>query len=262
MTTFLRLETTDTVIIAFLGLVLAVASYVLTYLADHFRSVRYLTKLLGDQYGFRRKMFSALYDVRADGSADTCLHEEILATNAELGGIEHYSAIPGEPNNITGKRIGVTVVPDGDNGGIEIKPKLILVTAHRLSYQLLFNPPLKPGEKLSYSCTTKNPPRTFCATKADLEARKLPFDYVSFKISYPTEKLDVTVNFPEGAALERVEYDVWMGDARLRLRKEYGRLEKKTALETGRKDGRLFARLVVDYPIIDLKYAILWVPIE
>jgi hypothetical protein len=260
--TSLALPDTGSLIIAFAGLALATASYIVMYSADRFRSVRYLTKLLGEQYGFIRMLFSATYEVQHDGSANISFQEEIIATNADLVGIEHYSAIPGEPGNVTGQRSAVTVEQIGENTGIEIKPKLILATAHKLYYQLLFNPALKPGQSLAYSCTARNPINTFCSTIAELKDRNLPFDYVSFKISYPTEKLDVTMVFPEGSAFERIEYDVWMGDARLRLRKEYGRLEKKGALETGRRDGRLFARLIVDYPIIDLKYAIVWVPLD
>ncbi len=247
-------------LLAAVGSVAAMLAYAYIFMTDRFRSVRYLTYLLSEQYGFSRKTFSVEYDMQMDGSADVRCVEVLTATNAELPGIEHWTSTPSE-GNPSGNPYHVTVGQSPGPEAVKVTSKLVLATPTKLYYQILFSPPLKPGSTVEYTSTIRDPVGTFVATPQDLHKRGLPFDYVSCKISYPTQRLDIVVRFPEEMSVEGVEYDVWLGDARLRLRKEYSRLERTNALSLEWENKRLIARFAIDYPVIDLRYAIHWIPV-
>jgi hypothetical protein len=241
--------------ITILAAALAGWAYLSLIWRERYRTVKYLTSLLGEQYGFCRTLYQVNYDVRADGSAVITYEENLRILNADLPGIEHHTSIPSEPERIVGQ-FRITAQSKGTE--VEISPKLILTTPTRLFYQLLFTPPLKPGANIRYAYRVDCPQGTFLDSEQALYQRSLPFDYISSKISYPTERFEISVSFPETWRIERMRSDVWMGDARLELRKEAQRVAEE--LEAEKNQNALFLRLRIAYPILGLKYVISWIP--
>lgn len=219
----------------------------------------YLCRLLGEQYGFVRTKYHTGYVIAEDGSATVTTLEAVKAINAELPGIEHYTAVITDPEHSLGS-FQVKVTGDSDQKDTRIIPKSILSTPNRLYYQLLFDPPVQPTNELEYIYTVMNPPRTFASSEEELLKRTLPYDYVSMKIAYPTQIFVMKITFPQEWLIEHLSFDVWMGDARLRLAKEYVRLKEEGALVLKYQNNTRVAELTVNYPILDLKYVITWHP--
>src|ERR1700693_4836340 len=244
-------------VLATLAAMLAAFSYALALLSQRFRTISYLTELLGEQYGFVRTKCEVLYEIRDDGSSKTSHNEAFRAGKSELGGVEHYTAIITSPKNLTQDfRVSVKSA----HSEVQVIPKETLVTPTKLFYQLNFIPPLKPDRSIEYTYDVLGPPGMFLRSEEEVDARKLPYDYISMKIAYPTRRLKITIIFPPDWQIGYLDYDVWLGDSRLRVKKEYGRLDKANALSKERLDGSIVANLVVDYPVLDLKYAITWIP--
>jgi len=220
--------------------------------------VEYLTQLLGEQYGFIRTKYHVVYEIGADGSAHSVHTEAIKALNDELPGIEHSTTITTEPENITGAFSVKTEAGQSQLGDVQITKKLTLSTPTRLYYQLMFSPQLKPNQTIEYSYEVRGPAGMFALNMDELESRKLPYDYVSLKNSYPSRRLSIAIVFPQEIRPEQLKVDVWMGDARLPFKKEINR--NAQALTTKRVEGKLVAEFAVDYPILDVKYAITWQP--
>jgi hypothetical protein len=218
-----------------------------------------LTQLLGEQYGFMRTKYQVIYEIGPDGSAHSVHTEVIRALNAKLPAIEHSTTITTEPENITGTFSVQTEAGKSKSGDVRITKKLALSTPTRLYYQLMFTPKLKPGQSIEYSYEVQGPAGMFALNEGELRARNLPYDYISLKNSYPSKSLALTVVFPDEIRPLNLDIDVWMGDARLQLEKEFNRMKKAPALtEKRRSDGKLVVEFAVDYPILDLKYAITW----
>ena len=240
------------------------ASFVAVVLARRFRTVSYLTNLLGQQYGFVRRHYQADYQVYTNGSYRAKISEVIKAITLAVSGVEHYSQIlPERAQDIEPfiVRAIKTEKRGGSQSSIKVIAKPTLITPKKLFYQLLFEPQLQPKEEVEYSFEVVGPPSTFALSEDELFERKLPYDFVSMKIAYPTEKFVMTIQFPEDLRAEDISYDVWLGDARLRLENEYQRLKREiSSLKVERLDTGQVARLVVAYPILDLKYVITWRP--
>lgn len=239
------------------------ASFVAIFSARKYRSVRYLTDLLSQQYGFLRLKYEVFYDIASDGSSKSLITERIRAINIAVAGVEHYSQI------LTAREGGLApfvVKPvrlkseDPKQTSIQVLPKVTLSTEKHLYYQLLYEPMLKPGQEVEYSFEVMGSPRTFAVSQNELFERKLPFDFISMKIAYPTEKFVMKIRFSVDMRVEDLAFDVWLGDARLRLENEYERLKREGPLKFERLDGCQVAQLVVTYPILDLKYVITWRP--
>ncbi len=234
-----------------------------TYLASlrlgYFGTVKYLTRLLGQQYGFVRSVYEITYEIQADGSANINYRERFKVINGELSGVEHYTTIATSPTDMKERFKVDAAVGQAKGQEIEILPKLILNAPNHLYYQLLFSPPLKRGLELEYTYKVQCPPKTFVRSSEELSERSLPFDYVSIEVAYPTEALVLKLIFFDNPV--EIEYDVWMGDARLRLKKEFRRLDEIGAktIERG-SDQHLFAQLKVEYPVLGLQYALTWKP--
>jgi len=244
------------VAISFFAAALTVLAYMSTIWRERFRTVKYLTRLLGEQYGFCRTIYRVNYEIQSDGSAAVTYDETLHVINSDLQGIEHHTSIPSEPERLVGE-FRITAQVKGKD--VEVSPKLILATPTRLFYQLLFSPPLKAGMDLEYGYKVECPAGTFLDSEKALYQRGLPFDYISSKVSYPTEQFEICVSFPENWRIERTRPDVWMGDARLELPREAQRLGEKQ-LEAGKIQNRCFLRLKVAYPVLGLKYVISWIP--
>ncbi len=257
-------STYTAIIFSVVGLAIAAgASFVGAFLVQRFKTVSYLTSLLGLQYGFVRRRYEADYQLADDGSSIARITEVIRAINVPVSGVEHYSQILTERPNDT-KSFAVESVSvrksSGNSSEGRVIPKPTLVTPKRLYYQLLFEPTLKPKEEIEYSFDVIGPPNTFALSEDELFTRKLPYDFVSMKIAYPTEEFVMTIRFPLSLRAEDVAFDVWLGDARLRLENEYRRLKHEGCLKSERLDSGQVVRLVVKYPILDLKYVITWRP--
>lgn len=236
----------------------AFLSYTFVVASQEFRTTSYLAKLLGEQYGFVREQFRVLYFIHPDGSAIITYAESFKATNTELPGIEHWSSVSSEPP-LQGN-FKISVHPTGKEA--EIIPRVTLETSTKLYYQLLFAPPLKPGSSLQYKYDVAGPPGMFMVSSDEVSNRKLPFDYVAMEIAYPTNRLEMEVSFPPSVYPDRLKIDVWLGDARLPLKKELQRIEKEPSMKIERREEITVARFTVNYPILGLKYAITWMPIQ
>jgi len=244
------------------------ASFMTSFLSRRLRSVKYLTELLGQEYGFIRLRYEAKHIISGDGSSHTQMTEAIQAINSEVVGIEHYSQILTErPNqnvlfsvNTTQDYLRKNNGRDGKSADVKVKPTVTLATPRRLYYQLLYDPPLKPSEKVEYSYEVLEPPRSFAVSQAELIARKLPYDFISMKIAYPTAQFVMSIEFSGELRVEDITFDVWLGDGRLRSRNEFSRLQRKNALKVERLGDRQVVRFCVDYPVLDLKYVVTWRP--
>jgi hypothetical protein len=237
----------------------ALLSFMFSLRTQQYKTTSYLTHLLGRQYGFVRTKFVVRYVIGEDGSAQVSYNEAFVATNEELLGIEHWTRVSTDPTLTRDFRLEIK---SGAKQKTEIIPRPTLVTPTKLFYQLLFSPPLQPRESVEYSYYIYGPPGMFLLSPQQVQARGLPFDYVSMEIAYPTNRLEMEFVFPPNIYVERLEQDVWLGDGRLRLKKEYNRLEKEGAKRLERQGETLVARLTVDYPILGLKYAITWTPVQ
>jgi hypothetical protein len=237
---------------------IAGASYVIYFLDRRLRTVSYLCKLLGEQYGFVRTKYHVGYRIKQDGSAAVSTLEAVRAINAELPGLEHYSAVLTNTKHPMGNFNVQMGASEPSNTKIVTKP--VMNTSNRLYYQLRFEPPVKPGSEIEYIYSVDVPAGTFANSKEELAERQLPYDYLSMKIAYPTEKIAVKIVFPKEWLIDELGFDVWLGDARLRLEKEYSRLQKESALRVRRQDDIQIAEFTVTFPILDIKYAITWRP--
>jgi len=235
--------------------------YILSFVGRQFKTVGYLCQLLGEQYGFVRTKYHVGYEIGEDGSATVKTMEALRSINAPIQGVEHYTAVLTSLEDTLGKfRVSLSERYSGTSN-IKVLPKLILSTPNRLYFQLLFEPSIMVGKELEYVYEVNNPPSTFVRSQEELVKRGLPYDYISMKIAYPTEEFAMKITFPLGLDIDQVSFDVWMGDARLRLDKEYQRLKNGAALIVRRQGQNQIAELVVKYPILDLKYAVTWRPV-
>src|SRR5438105_14281494 len=101
-------------------------------LAERFTTVSYLTKLLGQQYGFVRTKYLVNYRIERNGSSHVTVTEAFKAINEELPGVEHYTTIVTEPEHV---RESFELSVDSKQAapsGIEIIPKPTMVTPTKL----------------------------------------------------------------------------------------------------------------------------------
>lgn len=138
--------------------------------------------------------------------------------------------------------------------GRTIEPKLRSDDGYRQEYEIIFSPPLKPGEKTGYKMVEQSALPTF-----DLKGAE---EFVGWSVSRPTRRLEISVILPNDFNLGKVWPEVRRSPqsgfpSAPMLKSEEARLK---LLRGTLLNGKTKLTMEVEYPMIGLQYLIGWAP--
>ena len=145
-----------------------------------------------------------------------------------------------------------------------LTPHVGRATADSLILTISIDPPLSPGEALSFRVTESTPPGAITRTRAEMKAkvsggRKVyPYESFYWDITRPTKRLRLRFVMPLALAPSSAQAAAWLGASRLRHDSECKRIKSEFSQQL--MEGQYVLTLDVAYPIPGLRYAIQFMP--
>jgi hypothetical protein len=196
-----------------------------------------------------------------DGAFDILTTLKMAAKIDGVESIEHMVSAPHAPENWDDV-IDLTAT-DKDDQSVRLTYQVLDRSAKTLYWLFRALPELPKGHRIEYSYSERLPADSFAMDKSKMQSRNLEWEYFAVRISYPTERLQFTVDLPAGFVPEHRAYDIWFGTRnKVRHVQEHVRVTESEFWHTARnsKSDQLQLRLNVDSPIQGLYYVIKWIP--
>jgi hypothetical protein len=220
-----------------------------------------LTELNGKFFGLQKKVHTINSVLRVDGSSETTQDVTLLALAKQISQIEYSCSAPSVPTGVTGK-IEISAQPRQDSG-VMITPQVLRQDKNQCFWCLNFVPTLVPNKVIAYRYRQITVPKAFAVDLDELHARGQNEETYAVRVTYPTEELQLKLEFPKSKTPQKISYDVWMGLGRVRHMEEYVRVHTEDSFTSGRAvDDIVCAELNIMYPIQGLRYAIVWTPAD
>ena len=150
----------------------------------------------------------------------------------------------------------------------KVEPVIVLNTDYKFFWKILFNPPLKKGEKVKYAFKEVRPnyrPYTYeelmeRIKKGVYEYKEPKCEACEWTIVYPTYELQHEFEFPENYEIENYYPDVVMGAARLKAEKELKRIKEGNMFTAEKIFDKWILKLKVPKPLQNHTYYIYYTP--
>jgi hypothetical protein len=234
-----------------------------------------LEKKYAELYGFKNPLIRSEKNIHLDGSADSLLAANIVATRDGFSSRVHLHQA-GIGTHLDGLNYDFRVTKSAPRHNVDAcvlngrpgKKK----GQNRFLVDVRFAPPLDEGDEVAYEMreTYKG---AYLMTKEEILTRiaegrwliREPYESTMFLVIYPTEKLILKATFPYGYKIEGNEwFDVTVGESSYRCEPEYERLKKAKKLDVDEivenDQKRLVLTLTVEKPIMGMCYWIKWIP--
>lgn len=210
-----------------------------------------------EHYGLRLERIESRAEMTEEGGESSVNTVTVTATKPMVTQIEHYTSggfTGGEPSDDVELK-----VHEPHDSAIKMTTRELRTTPNSVFAILTFRPGLPVGVPLTYSYTETSPSGTYLTDRDEVHDLSLRCEYSSREIKYPTGFLDTKLVFPLGVECEDIAHDVWCDEGQIRHEDEYHRVAG--ALVDGREiNGQYWLGLRVEYPILGLRYVILWRP--
>jgi len=148
-----------------------------------------------------------------------------------------------------------------------VTTEVMLDADHKFLWKVVFNPPLKKGEKVRYAWKAvlhNFRPYTYEEAmrriSAGTYAYSEPVCGVDWTIAYPTAELQVEVTLPEEYEIGRYHPDVRIGEVRIRADDELKRIQEGNFFLAEKVFDKWMLRLKVPKPVQDNTYYIFYEP--
>lgn len=150
----------------------------------------------------------------------------------------------------------------------KVEPIIILSTNYKFSWKILFNPPLKKGEKVKYAFKEVRPnhrPYTYeelveRINQGTYEYNEPICEACEWTITYPTYELQSEFEFPENYEIENYYSHVVIGGARLKAENEIRRIKEGNMFTAEKMFDKWILRLRVSKPLQDHTYYTYYAP--
>jgi hypothetical protein len=207
------------------------------------------------------------YNYQADcrleesGGFEIATDLSMAATMQGVTSIEHEVVAPHAPADWD-KAIELTA-EDKDDANVVLKPVMTSKTATHLHWYLRAIPEFTQGHTIKYCYREHLPPGSFAMSIEELSKRDMQWEFFYIAITWPTEKLQLTVTFPSDYVIDELSYDVWFTPkGKVRNTNEYSRVGTKSfwLAKSKRNSEGLQGRLCVPFPVQGLCYVVKWKP--
>lgn len=150
----------------------------------------------------------------------------------------------------------------------KVEYEIILSTEYKFSWKILFNPPLKKGERVKYAFKETRPnyrPYTYNELmerikKGMYEYKKPICEACEWTIVYPTYELCHEFEFPENYEIEGYHPRVVIGKARLEAESELRRIKEGNMFTAEKIFDKWILKLKVPKPLQNHTYYTYYVP--
>ena len=118
--------------------------------------------------------------------------------------------------------------------GMKVTPEIIMATAQKFLWKVVFDPPLKRGERVKYAFETVRPnyrPYTYeemleRINQGTYEYKEPVCEACEWHVTYPATELQFVTRFPRGYEIANCHPQVRIGEARLKAEKELARIKE------------------------------------
>ena len=146
--------------------------------------------------------------------------------------------------------------------GMKVEPDIVLNTDYKFLWKVLFNPPLKKGERVKYAFKEVFPNyRPYTYEEALERIQQNTYEYkepiceaCEWTISYPTYELKSEFEFPENYEIGKYYPYVVFGAARLKAENEIHRIKEGNMFTAEKIFDKWVLKLEVPKPIQDHTY--------
>ncbi len=150
-------------------------------------------------------------------------------------------------------------------------PELIKVSInmdYKFFWKILFNPPLKKGEKVKYTFKETRPNyRPYTYEELMERIKKGTYEYkgpvceaCEWTITYPTYELQNEFGFPENYEIENYYPDVVMGAAKLKAENEIKRIKEGNMFTAEKMFDKWILKLTIPKPLQNHTYYTYYAP--
>lgn len=117
---------------------------------------------------------------------------------------------------------------------MKVEPEIIMETDQKFLWKVVFDPPLRRGEKVKYAFKVVRPNhRPYTYEETEERIRQGTYEYkepiceaCEWLVSYPAAELHFDSEFPEGYEITKFHPDVRIGESRLHADKEVKRIQE------------------------------------
>lgn len=156
------------------------------------------------------------------------------------------------------------------SSGVKVESVIIQNTDHKFLWKIMFNPPLKKGEKVKYAFKVAHPhcrPYTYEEVlerikQGTYEYKEPICEACEWIITYPTAELKYEFEFPENYEVENYYIDVKKGEAQIKSEDELKRIKDGNMFFAEKIIDKWVFRLNIPKPIQDHIYYIYYVPLK
>lgn len=214
-------------------------------------------------YGVAFDSIKVKATINSRGGADFHHEMHINATRHGVQSIERFTNVFFDPYN----EPTLPILPEmkydlSDGQTVFLTPEILSSQPKKIEWLLTANPEYPVDVPLPYVYKTKITGQAFSMTTFDLEKSGNQLEWFSQHISYPTKRLIVQVDFPQGYVPKNAGVAVWNTPNVKHLNKiEHDRLLSNQSSKVYEKDGIVSLVLQVEYPITGVHYVITWMPI-
>lgn len=219
-------------------------------------SPHYLQELDAKFFGLSRIIHKNDCELRNGGYLIHSCQTQLRATADNIDSIEHFAS---NPHIVSEEKIGI------DAGkvraeGVELIPEVIQQKSDSLFWKMRFIPSLKKGQKVEYYYTTTGSKESFAMDFEEMKKRGLNREFMSMRISYPTEHFIYKLTFPEKFRPDSYGYEVWLGEGKVLHKNEVARIGEEKFFQDFMEGNKLVLELKIKHPIHGLIYALVWIP--
>lgn len=152
--------------------------------------------------------------------------------------------------------------------GMKVEPDIVHSTDQKVLWKVVFEPPLRRGEKVKYAFKVVRPNyRPYTYEEALERIRQGTYEYkepicgaCEWHISYPTAELYFDSEFPEGYEIAKYYPDVRIGQARLKAENELKRIRQGNLFTAEKLFDKWILSLRVPKPIQGHSYYTFYEP--
>jgi len=152
--------------------------------------------------------------------------------------------------------------------GTKVDPIIVLNMDYKFFWKILFNPPLKKGEKVKYTFKETRPNyRPYTYEELMERIKKGTYEYkgpvceaCEWTITYPTYELQNEFGFPENYEIENYYPDVVMGAAKLKAENEIKRIKEGNMFTAEKMFDKWILKLTIPKPLQNHTYYTYYAP--
>jgi hypothetical protein len=165
-----------------------------------------------------------------------------------------------EGGEISAEVVGGTATPVGKRSVPVLTAELTYTKrSHDVYFGVLkFSAPLERGETYEFHLRESLLEKSFALSRSDMKADQ-SCEFLAYDVTRPVRHLNMKVQFFDYASFMNPKHDVWMGQTRMTLPREYEQTARSWKVPPAGQSPQVL-ELDVPGPVQGLSYVISWVP--